>query len=96
MSVLDDPRESKSWRECLRRWRELVRTAARVRRTTTPQAFAAWAHVVGERPVLVTQRLLDWDRASNRPGPTLLGPPAPPMAAPPPPPPVRWWPPPAA
>ncbi len=92
MSVLDD--DSKSWRECLRRWRELVGTAARVRRTTTPEAFAAWAHVVGERPVLVTQRLLDWDRASNRGGRTLLGPPAP--AAPPPPPlrwPPRWWPP---
>lgn len=95
MSVLDDPRESKSWRECLRRWRELVGTAARVRRTTTPEAFAAWAHVVGERPVLVTQRLLDWDRAT-KPGRTLLGPPAPPAAPPPLPPvrwPPRWWPP---
>ncbi|MCZ2098067.1 MAG: hypothetical protein LC121_17725 [Anaerolineae bacterium] len=92
MSVLDDPRDSKSWRLCLTRWRELVGTAARVRRTTTPEAFAAWAHVVGERPVLVTQRLIEWDRAGNRPGRSLLGPPQPPMA--PPPPPVRWWPPP--
>lgn len=91
MSVLDDPRESKSWRECLRRWRDLAGAAARVRRASTAESFAAWTHVIGERPVLVTRRLLDWDRASNRPGPTLLGPPAPPAA--PPPPPVRWWPP---
>lgn len=86
MSVLDD--DSKSWRECLRRWRELVGTAARVRRATTPEAFAAWAHVVGARPVLVTQRLIEWDRAT-KPVRTLLGPPAPP------PPPMRWWPPPS-
>ena len=86
MSVLDDSRGSKSWRARLRRWRELVGAAARVRRTTTPEAFAAWAHLVGERPALVTQRLIEWDRGSNRPGPTLLGSPAPP------PPPVRWWP----
>lgn len=90
MSVLDDPRESKSWRLCLSRWRELTGTAARVRRTTAPEAFAAWAHVVGERPLLVTQRLLEWDRATG-PGRTLLGPPTLPAASPPPP--VRWWPP---